>query len=92
MMFIKFERVAVSSVVKTVTDLSVPATATRAHIQAEAASGVRYTMDAATNPTTSSGMVLRPTSDPLDFLIEDVKRIRFIRDGSTDTALLIHYV
>lgn len=91
-MFRAFQRVAVSSVVKTVADLTIPNGATRAHLQSEATSGIRYTMDGVTDPTTTSGMILRSVSDPLDFLIDDVRKIRFVRDGAADTALLIHYV
>lgn len=91
MAFKKFEQVAISSVVKTSADLTIPATATRAHLQASSAGSIRYTMDGATVPSTTSGMLLRSTSDPLDFLIEDVKNIKFVRDGSTDSSLLIHY-
>lgn len=93
-MFISFERVAISTVVKTVSDLTVPATATHAELQADsstAGDGVRYTMDG-TAPSTTSGMILSANENPKLFLVDDLRRIKFIRRGANDSALLIHYL
>lgn len=89
-----FQRVAISNAVKTVADLSIPPTATHAEIQAESSAitdGVCYTMDG-TAPTVSSGMILPSNADPKLFLIEDIRRIKFIRRGANDTALVVHYL
>lgn len=90
MAFLLHEAVAATSSVKTVSALSVPYNATSALLQA-ATNNVRYTMDGSTNPTVSSGMLLLTTEDATEFLIEDIKNIRFIRDGGTDGSLNIHY-
>ena len=93
-MFGYFQRVAISNAVKTKADLSIPPTATHAELQAESSAitdGIRYTMDG-TEPTTTLGMILPSSADPKLFLIEDIQRIKFIRRGANDTALLVHYV
>lgn len=90
MAYLSYEQVAVSNSVLDVDDLTVPANATFAELQADTA-GVRYTMDGATDPTTASGMVLLTTSDPKIFLISDILNIRFIRSGGSDAVLNVHY-
>lgn len=88
-MYINFEQVAISNAVKTLADLTVPANATKAELMGTTA--IRYTMDNVIAPTTSKGMILRATDPPKTFLIEDVKRIKFIRNAAADTTLEIHY-
>jgi hypothetical protein len=88
-MYLSFQRVASSSSVKTVEDLTVPAKATYAEIQADT-QAVRYTMDG-TNPTDGSGMLFLTTSDPKQFLIEDVKKLKFIQGTGGAGAINIHY-
>lgn len=93
-MFCYFQRVVISNAVKSDADLTIPKEATHAELQAEssaATDGVCYTMDG-TAPTVASGMILPSNVEPKLFLIEDVRRIKFIRRGANDTALLIHYV
>jgi len=90
MAYLSYEQIAVSNAVLDVGDLTVPARATHAELQADT-SNVRYTMDGATDPTTTSGMLLLTTSDPKLFLIRDVRNIRFIRNGGVDGRLNIHY-
>ena len=93
-MFSYFQRVAASTAVKTAADLSIPPGTTHAELQAESSAitdGVCYTMDG-TNPTTASGMILPSNVAPKLVLAEDLLRIRFIRRGANDTALLVHYV
>jgi hypothetical protein len=91
-MYLSFQQVAATSSVKAVAALTVPAKATHAELQATGAEPVRYTMDAAVaDPSATSGMILRITDPPKTFLIEDVKRIKFIRGGGSDTAIGIHY-
>jgi len=90
MAYLSYEQVAVSNAVLDAGSLTVPANATMAELQSDT-SNVRYTMDGATDPTTTSGMLLLTTSDPKLFLIEDVYNIRFIRDGGADAELNIHY-
>ena len=88
-MYLSFQRVASSSSVKTVTDLTVPAKATHAEIQADT-QAVRYTMDG-TNPASGSGMLFLTTSDPKQFLIEDVRKLKFIQGAGGAGAVNIHY-
>ena len=90
-LYIGFQQVVASSAVKTVADLTVPAKATAVEIQADDQS-VRYTMDDATNPTADVGMVFLVTEPPKTFLIEDLRRIRFIRGAGSDGNLNFHYL
>jgi len=96
-MFLGFESIAVSNVVLTAGDLTIPARATGVLLQASftgagvVAAQVRYTMDNVTNPTIASGMILEGNDSPQQFLIEDLRRIRFIRNGAQDALLSIHY-
>lgn len=89
-MFLSFQRVAVDDVVKTVAALTVPVAARGAMLQADTNS-IRYTMDNTTDPTGSSGMLLLTTSVPEHFLIEDVKRIRFVQGPGGAGGLNVHY-
>ena len=96
-MILKYEQVSVSNAVKTLADLSPPKNgaggilATHVMLQADSAGHVRFTMDNATDPTTGSGMLLLTTEPPCTYLIEDLIRIRFIRNGGTDTKLNLQY-
>ncbi len=90
-MYLSHEQVAATAVVKDVDDLTVPAKATHAELQADT-SDIRYTMDAATDPTQTSGMILLTTEDPMLFLIEDIYRIRFTRGSGSNGNLNVHYV
>lgn len=93
-MFIGFNSVVVGTSVLGSSDIEVPATATHAELQADRASsatGVRYTMNG-TDPTTTSGMCFLPAHEPKLFLIADLKRMRFVQDGTVSTRLNIHYI
>jgi len=90
-MYLGFERVAVTNVIGLATSLTIPAEATHAEIQVDT-NDVRYTMDDATDPSADSGMIFLTTEEPKLFLIEDVRRIRFVRGGAANGALNIHYV
>lgn len=90
MSYLYTEQVAATASVKDVDDLNIPGNATWAELQADS-QDVRYTMDGVTNPTVSSGMVLLTTEDPSFFLIDDVKRIRFIRGGGSNGNLNLSY-
>lgn len=89
-MYLGFEQVAATNAVKTVSDLTIPASVTMAELQASG-QDVRYTMDNTTNPTQTSGMVLLTTSEPKLFLVQDIRRIQFIRGAGIDGNLNIHY-
>lgn len=89
MAFLSYERVEADDSVKDVDDLSPPAKATQVQLQSDT-NNVRYTMDG-TDPTTSSGMLLLTTELPQTFLIEDLKTIKFIRDGGSSGYLNAHY-
>lgn len=89
-MYLRYEQVAADNTVKTVAALNVHANATLVELQA-CTNDVRYTMDNATNPTQTSGMVLLTTQPPKTFLIEDLNRIRFTRGAAVDGNLNLHY-
>ena len=89
-MYLSYEQVVATDTVKTVADLTVPANATMAELQADT-NPVRYTMDGAVDPTVSSGMVIAVADMPKTFLIEDINRIRFIRGAGANGNLNIHY-
>jgi hypothetical protein len=44
-----------------------------------------------TNPASGSGMLFLTTSDPKQFLIEDVKKLKFIQGAGGAGAVNIHY-
>jgi len=88
--YIGFESIVSSGTIKSANDLTIPANATAVEIQADTQS-VRYTMDT-TNPTSSSGMLFLTTSEPKYFLIEDLKRIKFVSGSGGDGVLNLHYV
>lgn len=85
-----FQRVASSAVVKTVAALTVPGGATGVEIQADT-KDVRYTMDNTTDPSDSSGMLFLITSEPKQFSIEDLRRIRFIQGSGGAGGLNFHF-
>lgn len=89
-MYLGFEQVVADGTVKTAAALTPPAKATHAELQADT-NDIRYTMDNATNPSSTSGMVMATTHDPKQFQIDDVKRIRFTRGGGADGNLNVHY-
>lgn len=89
-MYLHFERVVAGAAVSDASALSPPPNATHAELQADTAD-IRYTMDGATNPTQTSGMILLIEHEPKPFVIEDVKRIRFTRGEGSDGGLCIHY-
>lgn len=89
-MYLFYEQVAIDTVVKDVAAFNVPAKATHVELQADTGN-IRYTMDNTTAPTTSSGMILYDGKQPKTFLVEDLLRMKFIRDGAAAAALNIHY-
>ncbi len=97
-MFIGYEQIAVGAAVQTFANLTVPqaagaaAGATGVVIQANTRN-VRYTMDDVTDPTVAIGMLfIAGSQQPTEFLIEDLRRIRFINDGGQGDAVLnLHY-
>jgi hypothetical protein len=95
MAFLSFESVATTVAVKTVAALTVPANATHASLQART-QPCSYTMDGSTDPTQTAGMQLGVdaagmANPPEEFLIEDVRNIRFMRGVGADGLLNIHY-
>lgn len=89
-MYIGFDSVASDGTVKTVSDITVPAKATHAEIQA-VTQPISYTMDNATDPTATAGMQFRTTDEPKMFLIEDVNRIRFTQGAGGAGLLNLHF-
>lgn len=88
-MYISFEQVVADATVDSVTELTIPAGATGAEIQADS-NPVRYTLDG-TAPTSSSGMVLAVADMPKEVLIEDLRNIQYTRGAGADGNLNIHY-
>lgn len=92
-MYVHFEQVAATAVIKSVNDLNPHRLATHAELQADT-QNVYYTMDGLTPPTagaTGSGMLLRTTDPPKTFLMDDVRNIKFCRGAGSDGKLNIHY-
>jgi hypothetical protein len=99
MVHLLYTSIDVSNAVVTVPDARIPDNATHVHLQADV-NDIRYTMDDQTDPSTSSGMILHADhaggvsgvgTPPITFLIEDLKRGRFIRDGANDSVLHLHF-
>lgn len=88
-MFIGFEQVGTTAVVKNVQALTPPRNATHCTIQADTQS-VRYRMDGGA-PTAAIGMLFLTTQLPELFLIEDLKRIQFCQGAGGAGNLNIHY-
>lgn len=89
MAYVGFERVASSGAVKTVSDLTVPANATGAELQADT-QAIRYTMDG-TAPASGSGMLLLTTEGPKYFNIDEIRALKFIQGAGGAGGLNIHY-
>ena len=88
-MFLSYEQVDVDKHVKGAGDLTIPANATKVCLQAGSGS-VRYTMDLS-KPSHSVGMVLHAGLAPEEFLLEDLRRIRFTKGSAENTTLGVHY-
>ncbi len=90
-MYLSFERIAVSDTVLTVSDLTVPGNATMVEIQSDT-QDVRYTMDDSTDPAQASGMVFGTAHVPKLFVIDDIRRMKFVRGNASNGAINIHYL
>lgn len=92
MVYLSYEQVpATPDHVRDADNLSIPANATWAELQA-VDNHIRYTMDDSTDPTAGLGMLLLTTSDPKFFLIEDIRRIKWISGAAgADAELNVHY-
>lgn len=90
-MYIHFQQVDCMVAVQTVSAFSVPAEATHVELQAQDTADVNYTMDNATNPGASRGMILRSTDPPKLFAIADFNRIKFCAEAGT-TSLKAHFI
>jgi len=90
-MYLGYQRIAITDLVQLGSAaFTLPVGVNMAELQSET-SAVRYTMDNATNPSTSQGMLLRLTDEPKLFLIENLLRMRFCRDGGANAVLNVHY-
>ena len=88
-MYLSYEQITVDATNQQAGSLHIPAKATHAELQADTGS-IRYTMDNVTNPSSTFGMLLLTTEPPKQFLIDDIRRIRFTQ-GSGAAKLNIHY-
>jgi hypothetical protein len=91
-MYLGYERVDATATVKTASNLTIPAGATHAELMSDSAA-VLYTMDNATDPNTAlpRGMILRTTDPPKLFVIDDIRRIRFVGTPAL-SGLNLHYL
>ena len=89
-MYIGFQSVASDGTVKTVADFTVPAKATHVEVQA-VTQAVSYTMDDATDPTATAGMLFLTTEGPKTFLVEDFNRIKFTQGAGGAGLLNVHW-
>lgn len=89
MSFLLHEEIAATAGVKDASSLNIPPTATSALLQADT-SDIRYTMDGS-DPTQTSGMVLVNGLEPEDFLIQDIRQLKFTRGSGSDGNLNVHY-
>lgn len=91
-MFLGYQQFDVLSEVRTYANLTVPSKHLGGVMLQAETGNVRYTMDDTTDPTNSTGMLLIAGNPPEQFLMDDLKRIRFIRSAGSATAKLnIHY-
>lgn len=90
MPYLGHEQIIATDAVKTIAALTIPSNTTWAELQATT-NGVRYTMDGATDPAVGVGMRLLATESPKFFRLDQLKNIRFIRDGGSNADLDIHY-
>jgi len=89
-----FHQYASYNATATVKTITLPATANEASVvEMQSSVGpIRYTMDGATDPTQTSGMVLLETSKcPKAVAIDDIVNLRFCRGSATDAVLHLHY-
>ena len=85
-----YRQYAVESVVKTLDPSAFPAEANGgAMLQAES-QNIRYTMDG-TTPTTTYGMRLIAGLAPEEFLIDDVKRMKYVLEAGLTGKLNVHF-
>lgn len=94
-MYLGYQQIAATAIVKTYASagFTLPANVSPTHVELQAdTQDIRYTMDNATNPTQTSGMVLAVGDPPKLFVIDDLLRIRFVRGAGADGVLNVHYV
>lgn len=93
-MYLEYDQVNVSGSVLTDEDFDDPPAGTT-HVELQASTNhVRYLIDndGAKNPAENHGMLFLTTQPPKLFLIEDFKNIKFVRDGSSDSVLGVHFI
>lgn len=86
-----YDQLAVSNTVLDVDNILIPDSATHAELQADT-QPIRYTMDGATDPSQTSGLILRTDKAPKKFTIGDLRRMRFVRGAASDAALNLHFI
>lgn len=92
MAYIGYQQVSCpTALVQTSSALTIPARATSAEIQAQDDGDINYTMDGATQPGSSRGMILKAGAAPKEVLISDLRNIRFVKDDAA-TYLNVHYI
>lgn len=90
MPYIGYQQEASSAAVKTADDIIIPKNATSCEVQADT-NNVKYTCDG-TDPTTTFGMTFLTTEPPKEFLIEDIRSIKFIQNSVGAGNLNFHFI
>lgn len=88
MPFIGFEQVEADGTAKSAANLTIPALATFAMLQADT-QNVRYTLDGEKTPIEGKRLIVGLM--PERVLIEDLKNILFCREGGSNGKINIHY-
>ena len=88
MAFLDYEQVVADGTIKDNTALTIPALANWAMIQADT-ENIRYTLDGTTHPVSGKRLIVGLIPEMV--LIQDLKLIRFYREGGSNGNLNIHY-
>ena len=88
MAFISFEQVTATDSIKSSSDLTIPAAANFAMLQADT-ENVKFTLDGSTHPSYGKRLIVGLV--PEEIKISDLKNIRFIRESASNGNINIHY-
>lgn len=89
-MILGYQKIEVTSAVKTGALFTLPTGVSGAMLQAET-QNVRYTMDGTTVPTAVNGMLLITGLRPEQFQVEDLLHMKFCLAAGVTGTLHLHY-